>query len=185
MSGRLNLVLRLEERQTDRVRVSVLVAPTRDPVPLDGVAICLVDEGREALSPRMLLPLTGTLAHPIGSSVEVRAVGDIPDGSLVLVTAWIDGVAVEATCPADPCPDLRDHVTGRTAVHLPRRRPPLGALAADERCRLGRHFPWLAPKRPCPPRVVDDAGETARALTDDLGLDPDDADFVASLLAED
>lgn len=189
MPGRLSLLLRIEQRQPDRVRVSVLLAPTDDPVRLDGVALGLVDEDGEALSARLLLPVAGVLSQPMASTVELRAHDDIPEGSQIVGTAWTDSGEVDVSCPADPCPDLQDHMRGRRAIgiHLTRRKGRehgLDEIEPDERCRLARVFAWLAPSAPCAPRVVDGRSSIADEISDEFGLDEDTARFVRELMEE-
>lgn len=188
MPGRLNVHLRLEQRQPDRVRVAVLLAPAREPVRLDGVALGLVDEHGEALSARLLLPVAGLLAQPMESAVELRSHAEIPEGSRIVGTAWTEGGEVELSCPADPCPDLQDHLRGRRAIGTLTRRAGrahgLDEIEPEERCRLARVFHWLAPSPACAPRVVEDRTSIADEISDELGLDEETARFVRELMEE-
>jgi hypothetical protein len=192
MPGRLSLHLRLEHRQSDRIRVSVLLSPSREPVRVDGVAVELFDSDRESLSPRLLLPVSGTLCHPVASTVELRSTSGLPSGSIALATAWTDSGPIEATCPTEPCPDLHDHMRGRRTVRMsddgvdsPDWRASMEGIADGERCRLARVFRWLTPPSACAPRILEDHSSLAQSICDDLGLDGDNAAFVQELLDED
>ncbi len=184
MPGRLSMHLRLHERQPDRVRVLVGLDP-RSAIHVDGVALELVDEAGEPLSTRLILPISGTVEAAFSTTAEVRAHRPIPPGSRVVATAWTEHGIVDAACPADPCPDLHDHLQGRGLISMFRQPTALHGLAQLERCRLGKRFGWLAPAKPCPPRVVEDRGTLADDVCADLGLDDDQSEWVRGLMTED
>ncbi len=222
MQFELSLENRTEERADDspgtaRVFVNVLLAPaqavwadatppesdadrpsnrpgvTPHPVTVDGVAVMLVGPHGEALSHRLLLPIAGTLHQPMVSTVELRAIDEVPKGSRVVGLAWHNCHQWEASCPADPGTHIEAHVRGRTA-YQPRKRPPaqasvFEALTCDDRAALASAFPWLTPCEPKPPKVVEPELDTAtneeiRNFCADLGLDEEDTDWLEALLDE-
>jgi hypothetical protein len=184
MSGRLSMLLRLHERQPDRVRVAVRMCP-KQAVQVEGVALELFDGNGEPLSTRLILPISGSVEHAFSTTVELRSHGPIPEGSRVVATAWTESGPLEATCPADPCPDLHDHLQGRGLISMYRQGTPLHGLGHQERCRLGQVFGWLAPSVPCQPRVLEDHGHLVDEVCEDLGLDEEQSEWVRGLMAED
>ena len=196
-----------------RVFVNVLLAPARaawadappegdvsnrpgirpEPVTVDGVAVMLVGPHGDCMSHRLLLPIAGTLHQPMVSTVELRALDDLPKGSRVVGLAWHGSDTWEASCPADPGTHIEAHVRGRCALK-PRTRPPAQAsvfesLTCGDRASLAAAFPWLTPCEPKPPKVVEPELETAtneeiRNFCADLGLDEEDTDWLEALLDE-
>ncbi len=185
--------MQLEERLTDRVFVSVVLAPQNGPVHIDGVSVEILQCG-SAISPRLLLPIAGTLGQPIGTTVELRAGGPIPTGSRVVGTAWSGCAKVDVSCPCDPWTELEGHMRGTRAVLLGNgTMSRINALTEDERRSIVELFPWVAEPRICkePPAVdMVEAEETEEAddLVDDIcccyGLDDEDASFLRELLGE-
>ncbi|MCA9569603.1 MAG: hypothetical protein KC656_17275 [Myxococcales bacterium] len=188
----LDFDLQLTDRQPDRVLVSVLLRPGRTgPVDVQGVDVMLVCPEGEPISHRMLLPIAGTVSQTIVSTVELRGHGPLPPGTRIAATAWSAHQQWEARIPADPGTQMAAHCRGDVVVRpeedadFPDRFLPLGC---DERAALARVFPWL---EACPTelKVVDDDTLTGeddlRAYCcDELGLDEDDADWLADLLNE-
>ncbi len=191
MSLDLHFELRLEEREADRVFVSVVLAPTCGATGVDGVSLQMVDRTGEPMSARVVLPLAGEVAQPLLTTVEVRARGAIPAGSRVVGHAWRGQEQVEAACPADPGTQLEVHMRGRRIVPIPAPGLALRPLDGAERARLARVMPWIdEPARRAPerPAVVDSAPSTPEDVAEEVAqqydLDPEDAAFLKELLGE-
>lgn len=176
----------LVERQADRVVAVVHLEPEGEPVHVEGVAVELLDRGRERLSARVLLPISGELAQPLAVRVELRASDQIPVGAFIESTAWWDGEQQRVTCPTDRSTELEAHVRGRGAIPIPLGEGEFLSLTPSQRRRLARRFPWVLTAdeediarvgSSTPTAVVDDAMET-------LGLDREEAEWLKELLAE-
>lgn len=186
--------LRLEERRSDRVFVSVLLAPAQAAESvarpsLDGVSVQIFQRDGEAVSPRLLLPISGTLGQPMVTTVELRADGGVlPAGSRVLGQAWSADVVVEASCPTDMWTELGSHVQGTRNV-CARSGGKLRRLEPEERARLACIFPWMARTRMLHTEDVlepeDTEEEALDALCAEYGLEGEEAEFLKELLADD
>ena len=186
----LDFDLQLTDRQPDRVLVSVLLRPAGAPVTVDGVAVMLVCPDGEPLSHRMLLPIAGTLTHPMASTVELRGHEDLPAGTRIVGYAWGADRQWEARIPADPGTQMAAHCCGRVTLRpyddrvfadhfLP--------LSDDEREALAVAYPWLAPRHDELTVVDDDTVDDDpcfRSYCEGLGLDDDDTDWLQDLLNE-
>ncbi len=196
----LTFELRLEERRTDRVFVSVLVAPDGGEAALiDGVALQLLTSAGDALSTRMVLPIAGAVYQPMLSTVELRTRegGEVPLGCRVQGIAWAGADQLEATLPTDPYTELEVHARGRqVVVGEPDGARVLERLLPEERVRIARDFPWVdEPRVPPEPiaelEVVDNADPHGGCdpefdrMCGDLGLDDANADFLKELLGDD
>jgi len=195
----LDVELRLEERGVDRVIVSVLLAPPdQQTTRVDGVALQLHHPDGERLGARMLLPIAGEVASPMLSTVELRALdGEIPQGSRVTGTAWRGTEQVEVAIPTDPGTAFEAHVRGLERIGLQplasRPRAYLEVLLPDERAVVSALFPWVdEPMVPKPAvgelEVVDhepDNDELVDEFADEIGLDPESAEWLKDLLDED
>ncbi len=181
------LELELVERQPDRVYVSVVLTPEAEaPAALDGVALQLFSRAGDSLGPRLLLPIAGTLAQTMVSTVELRGRNlTLPPGGRVVGTVWLGADQAEATCPTDPWTELQAHVRGTRPV-IGRSDADLELLTPAERDVLTQAFPWLEPPplTALPGDVLEDEGANLDDLCSGLGLDPDEAEFLKSLLTE-
>lgn len=184
-----DIELRLEERCEDRVRVSFSLAPVRaGAAKVEGAEIRLVDAEGVELCPRALLPIAGRVTGPMSLMVELRTRGKLPVGARVVATAWSGRRQALATCPADPFVSLRDHLLGARIGMPEADEILLEPLAPELRARLACCLPWLDQ----PLRAVEVAGvleaevsHSAEDLASELGLDPEQADWLADLLDED
>lgn len=189
MAVHVTFELRLEERRADRVFVSVLLAPADPGASLDGVSVQLFQRDGEAVSPRLLLPISGVLAQPMITTVELRAEGGVlPGGSRVVGTAWNAVASVEASCPTDMWTELGSHVRGtRTVAAAPCGE--LRLLDLQERARLACIFPWMTRTAPLRTDDVlepeDTQEEEVDAFCAEYGLGEEEAEFLKELLAED
>ncbi|MCB9680678.1 MAG: hypothetical protein H6733_04330 [Alphaproteobacteria bacterium] len=184
----IELELKLEDRQTDRVVVSFFLSPTDGPASIDGAALQLVDVGGEELCPQVLLPVTGRVTGPMALSVEVRGSGPLPDGARVVAIAWCGPAQAQVSIPAQPARRLRDHLRG-AVLGLPADDDVLlEPLTGEGRLRLERRFPWIAePLRHVEGLAVLEAVDdtpTAEELKADLGIDDDCAAWLHELLGE-
>lgn len=184
----IDLLLEIRERRDDRVFVAVTLRPDGGPERVDGAALELLDPAGAELCPRTLLPLSGELRTPLTLTVELRAIGALPDGARVHALAWCghDQAAVE--CPADPDVSLAEFVAG-----LPDRAARLGEgldvypLDDEARAPLLAAWPWLVrPLRaPDVTAVLEAADRSDReVLREDLGLDDASAEWLEELLSE-
>jgi hypothetical protein len=187
----LSFELRLEERQPDRVWVSVLLVPRDGALPIDGVAVELFSRQRESLSPRLLLPIAGVLANPMTVKVELRAQTSIPPGAMVVGTAWWGPDTQRVVCPADPWTELEAHVRGKRCLGPREERPGQDFMGLDptETGRLAGVFPWLE-ARGTPPCMEGfgeplDAFDVVDEISEELGLDAENAEWLRQLLKED
>ena len=192
----IDIDLRLDERSDAKVALTVLLAPTRGPARVEGVAL-QVFLGDEPVGPRTLLPIAGTLAAPMLTSIELGAHGDepIPAGARVVATAWSGTDQREVIVPTDPGTAFEAHVRGLGPLGDPRVDPAreLEPLEGDERRRFTAHFPWMdLPRIPRGVKgqleVVDAVPtprETAADAADAFGLDDETASWLNDLLHED
>lgn len=187
--------IQLEERLNDRVFVSVVLGPNADPVHIDGVSVEILRRGN-AVSPRLILPIAGTLGQPIGTTVELRALGPIPQGSRVVGTAWSGCSKIDVSCPCDPWTELEGHMRGTRLVALNERKPSrMCILSRLERLAISTLFPWVddplvrkLEKEPVDLVIAEDHVEKEDDLVGDIcghyDLDGADAEFLRELLAE-
>ncbi len=180
--------VRLLERQSDRVIVSVILDPGATSVPVDGVGVELFSRGRDSLSPRVLLPISGTLSQAMAVQVELRAHGALPVGAFIQGQLWQSGEATCVLCPADPSTELEAHVRGRHPVAAVRSGPSsafdddLEGLLPEERERLARVFPWIELPRCAAGAACLDANDDLDELSDELGLDAEEAALLREIL---
>ncbi|NCG19344.1 MAG: hypothetical protein GWP91_10085 [Rhodobacterales bacterium] len=199
MALNLHFELRLEERQPERVYVSVVLAPA---VPglasVQGVTVQLHHRAGEPLGTQLLLPIHGDLGQPMVSTVELRSRAPIPPGAVVVGTAWKGNEQIEATCPCDPGTELQVHMRGDRVVAMAPTSDVLLELSCDERIRMARAFPWieLAPCRrsppestvmesePVEPQVSTDADFDTDGVAAEFDLSDEDAAFLKDLMGE-
>ena len=188
----LHFEVRLEERLVDRVFVSVVLAAKSDAgTVVDGVSVQMLTRQGNALCPRMLLPISGTLTQPMVSTIELRALGKIPVGARVSGTAWTGKQQFEASCPCDPGTALGVHMRGLRLLPLTSDTPFLLSLDPGQREVLVALFPWLNGPMVATetPGILESSGPDSEELMDDFAekfdLDPEDAEFLKNLLAED
>lgn len=182
----LNLDLRLDERQSDRVMVSVRLEPDDDCRTVDGVALQLCDASGDDLGPRLLLPISGQLSGPTLTRAELRSLRPIPEGSQVVATAWWGQEQIEVSCPSARGTCLEFHMRGRTRVALPSNTE-VRPLSRGERAVLVQVMPWIAEIRPQPQRgAIEDVEpeDTAEGFVEEYGLDEENAQWLEELLAE-
>jgi hypothetical protein len=188
----LKFELRIEERGTDRITVSVLLAPDPGPITLDGVALQLFTRTGEAQGVRMLLPIAGELHHAMLSTVELKSPDGIALGSKVVATAWLGAEQREASVPTDPFTELEVHMRARRRILVASSDSELERLIPEERALFARDFPWIDE-----PRLPVIAGELTVVeseeppeeeylddLVDNLGLDPESSEWLKELLEE-
>ncbi len=178
-----SLELRLDERHPDRVLVTVLLTPDVNDARLDGAALELLSHNRERLGPRMLLPIAGTLSGPICTRIELRATGGIPPGASIHGTAWWGDDQATFSLPADPYTELEAHVRGRGGLRPCRTAMKFTQLGREEIRKLQAAFSWLSgatPKVKAPEPEV----ELTEEITEELGLNDEDAAFLRELLNE-
>lgn len=185
--------LQIEERLRDRVYVSVVLRPTDEDAAVEGVAVQVVSRTGEAISPRLLLPISGTLSSTMVSTVELRGLtGTIPRGSKIVGSAWLGSEQIEFQTSADLGPTLGAHLRADHQL-WPRSQGNFSMLTDQEQCELAEHLPWLD----CwtKPRSVEeedgvlegeeDAGDPVEAFADALGLGEEDSEWLRKLLNED
>lgn len=184
--------LELADRAEDRVHVTVSVVPSDEPAEVEGLAVQLVSRKGEPLSPRLLLPVAGHLAGPLMTTVELRATeGLIPTGARVQGTAWGTTFSLESACPADRWTELAAHLKGQPCAGSVTRGVALVPLDGKEREAIVERLSWLAEcpwcegNEPLEAVAEEDVEEDDFSeAVDDLGLDPEDAEFLKDLLAE-
>jgi len=182
----------MEERASNRIVVSVLLAPIGPDVRLDGVSLQLQGRQGEALSARMVLPIAGALTQPMLSTLELRpTIEELPAGARVVGTVWQGNDQREASLPTDPSTAFERHVRARCRVQPedPEDAPELVMLPAAQRARLTAIYPWISE-----PRVSRSSGELAVVeneddigvdeVMDELGIDAESAEWLKDLLAE-
>jgi hypothetical protein len=195
--GRVSLALkfelRIEERGTDRITVSVLLAPEQGPTLLEGVALQLFNRTGEAQGVRMLLPIAGELHQAMLSTVELKIPEGIALGSRVVATAWRGAEQREASVPTDPFTELEVHMRARRRILAMGSSIDLERLIPEERALFARDFPWI--DEPRMPQIAGeltvveseetvDEEEYLDDLVDNLGLDPESSEWLRELLDE-
>ena len=186
----LTFELRLEERCTDRVVVSVLLSPAGGTPRIDGVALQMITRTGEPIGIRMLLPISGELHQPMLSTVELKAADGIPAGTRVVGTAWQGADQREAIIPTDPFTELEVHIRARRRLGSLPGSQELEPLTTAERAVIAKDFPWV--EEPRLPAVADelaileseDTGHAIDDLVENLGLDEDSAEWLKELLEE-
>lgn len=195
MALRLRFDLRLQSRQPESVVVSVVLEPLGDPAQLEGVSLQILGSRGETVSARMVLPISGALAHPMVSTLELRALDDtIPPRCRVVGTAWNAQDTLEASIPTDPFTELQSYVQGLRRVGMDGEAEPLAELerlAPEERERVAELYPWVeqprVPKATAQLTVVDHEPsdeEALDSLLDELGIDEESADWLKGLMDE-
>ncbi|MEN0066069.1 MAG: hypothetical protein AAGA48_28260 [Myxococcota bacterium] len=188
----LEFELRLEERANEQVVVSVALAPNDEPVEIEGVALQWSTAEGEPISARLLLPIAGTVAQPMVSSVVLNAFRAIEPGCRVVATAWAGTTQIESSIPTDPFTELEVHVRGRKLVNPEEGEREPKPLDSEERQRLMARYPWLA--EPRLPKVAGELGVVdSSSSTDDVvdevaenyELDEESAAWLKELLSED
>lgn len=186
--------MKMDERQVDRVRITVRLTPDGQATPIDGVAIELVSRQQESLSPRRLLPVSGVLDAPLGMCVELRCSGPLPPGAMAVGTAWHGEEQWRAMCSADPWTDLEAHVRGKRCLAgslADLRR--LASLRTPEIHKFLHKFPWLA-RSPCRPPgelpdmldiPTDEEDPLVQEMCSELGIDAENAEWLKELMSED
>lgn len=188
----LDFDLQLTDRQPDRVLVSVLLRPASDePVAVDGVAVMLTSPDGESLSHRMLLPIAGTLSHPMASTVELRGHAPLPQGTRIVGLAWAGDRQWEVRIPADPGTQMAAHCCGKVTLRVHDDRvfaEHFLPLSPEELATLAVAFPWLAPCQDeltvVDDTTMDEEDAEFRAYCEELGLCDDDADWLEELMSE-
>lgn len=186
----LRFELRLEERCSDRVVVSVLLAPASAAPRIDGVALQLFTRTGDPLGVRMLLPISGELHQAMLSTVELKVQGGIPTGTRVVCTAWCGTEQREASIPTDPFTELEVHMRARRRLGPLAGCDALEPLTSHERALIAKDFPWVEePRVPVAAAELsvvesEDSTDSVDHLVDDLGLDRDDADWLKDLLKD-
>lgn len=186
----MKFALRLEDRQDDRVFVTVCLSPESDAVDVQGVAVELRTRGGEPLGARLMLPIRGELSSHIAFMTELRARDDLPRGSEIRGTAWWAGGQLETVIPTDPGTCLEQYCRGG-GVRLDPLDP--DDLPVDlhrlERNALVRTFPWMhrfrAPEERPESQILEEQPEDLAAdIASCYGLCDEDKAFLAELLAE-
>ena len=185
----------LEERRADRVVAIVRLESEGEPVALEGVAVELLDRGRDRLSSRVLLPIAGELAQSVAVRVELRAFDEIPVGAFIEATAWWEADQRRVVCPTDTSTELEAHVHGRGAIPLAGEDGEFLSLTPAQWRRLAGRFPWLvslhdavaSPGGVAPGATEggeDALGETLEETLEGLGLEGDEAEWLKELLGD-
>jgi len=192
MSLDLDFQLRLEERGSDRVVVSVALAPRNQPVVVEGVALQWKTTTGEPISAQLVLPIAGTVSQSMVSSVVLHAFRPIEPGCRVVATAWATNAQVESSIPTDPFTELEGHARARRTVNPDEGEREPRRLSDAERTRLAVRYPWVNE-----PRISKIAGELGVVdsspstdamvdeVADDFELDEESAAWLKELLAED
>ena len=187
----MKFALRLEERQPDRVFVTVCLSPEADAVDVQGVAVELRTRAGEPLGARLMLPVRGQLASPLALKTELRARDVLPHGSEIRGVAWWAGGQVETIIPTDPGTCMEAYCRGG-GVRLDPIDPddlPVD-LHRTERAALERAFPWMrgfrAPdERPESQILEEQPADLAADIASCYGLCDEDKAFLEELLADD
>lgn len=184
----LNFEVLVEERAEDRVFVSVCLEPRGGEFHIESVALQLFSPTREAISPRMMLPIAGALSGPVLTRVELRSKGPIPVGSSVVATAWDTVEQHTATCPTDVLSEFGAHLIGSRLVTPAESDAEFRSLDDEEREALAKSLPWMRPETLS--TVQENIQEPledpdyADRVAEDLGLDEEAADWLKELLNE-
>ena len=196
MSMGLEFDVRLEERRSESVVVSVWLDPLGDLSHIDGVSLQIVGPQGERVSARMVLPIAGQLQQTMVSTLELRPLedgpGEIPQGSRVVGVVWRDTEQLEASIPTHPFTQLQAHVRALRRAALRPEDETLEPLSPAERADLAALFPWVNE-----PRIPHHAGELEVVenepsdeeafdeLVEDLGIDEESAAWLKDLMDED
>jgi hypothetical protein len=175
----------VSEAKGDRVLASIRLASDRPGQAVDGVTLQLLSAEGEELSPKFLLPVSGSLFGPVTTSVELRSrTGALPSGAEVVGTAWWSDGQLTVRRSTDPRSSLFAHARP-SRPRLPMWTDALIELIPEERAVLSRLLPWTCVA--CVPRPLDaETDESPRPeLPEDLDLDPGDAEWLRDLLTED
>jgi len=188
----LEFQLRLEERGSKRVVVSVVLAPMSEPVLIEGVALQWKTIDGEPVSAQLVLPIAGTVAQPMVSSVVINAFRPIEPGCRVVATAWAGTSQVESSIPTDPFTQLEVHARGHKVVNPDEGEREPSVLADVERSRLAEVYPWV--NEPRVPKIAGELGVVDSTPSDDAlvvemvedyDLDDDAAAWLKDLLQDD
>jgi hypothetical protein len=174
----------------DRVFVTVCLSPEATAVCVQGVAVELRHPSGDALSARLMLPISGELAGPLALRTELRSRDDIPRGSRVHGTVWYAGGQLDASCPTDPGTSLEAFAYG-SPIRLPNANDSQGPtdLSPTERCALLAAYPWMSRYR-SPVQDEDDSfipeqpADLASDIADTYGLSDEDREFLQELLTD-
>ena len=183
----ISIDLRLDDREDDRVWVSVSLCPEDDVHTVDGVTLQLCTRDGECLGPRLLLPISGQLAGPLVTRAELRSMEPIPRDSRVVAVAWWGHEQIEVSCPSDLGTCMAFHMRGVSGVPLPEHAA-IRDLEPEERDALAQHLPWVREIRVVSePGLLEplDTEESLDEVLDDLGLDEENARWLKELLTED
>lgn len=194
----LTLEVHLEERLHDRVRALIRLSPNNGVMGIEGVAVELFDEDRNALGPRVLLPIAGQLSDSLVMRVELRCEGALPPGAMILATAWHGADSTKAMTTTDPWTAFEAHIRGKRCVCSGAVIPfdddlLLEGMTAKERHALSSKLPWIGEKLrpPSDPRYTSEKEpllphmDVVDDITDELGLCDEDKELLRELLRED
>jgi hypothetical protein len=181
-------VIEVRER---RIEVGVCLTPEGPPTSVDGLAVELRDRFHEAISPRVLLPISGVLAGALSIKAELRADQDLPRGALVVASCWGEHGDLETATPTETATALELHMRGCNPVAPADHMYGPERLLCEEREALARAFPWVAnfhircKGETDGPIVVEEPHEIqVDDFLDSMGLDGEDAELLRSLLEE-
>jgi hypothetical protein len=177
----------VDDRQADRVWVSVSLSPEEESHTVDGVALQLCTRDGGCLGPRLLLPISGQLAGPLVTRAELRSMEPIPRESRVVAVAWWGHEQIEVSCPSDRGTCMEFHLRGITREPLPDRTA-IRNLEPGEREALAAHLPWVNESwAVSDPKQIEplDTEESLDDVVEDLGLDDENARWLKELLTED
>ena len=185
--------LRLVLQHSDHVVVSAVLEPSQEGTLIDSVALQMVGSKGEAVSAKMVLPISGQLKQSMTFTLEMRPLdGDIPVGSRVVAVAWIDREPLQAWVPTHPYTQLHAHLSALQRLDPNEGERQLEPLSPEERERLAEEHPWVnEPRMPVAHGLLEvvehepDEDEALDDLVGDLGLDADSAEWLKDLMTED
>lgn len=187
----MQLELHLDDRQCDRVYVTVCLTPEGGSAVVHGVAVELRTRQGEPLSARLMLPISGPLPAPLALRTEVRARTDLPRGARLHGVVWSSEGSLESSCPTDPGTTLEAYAYG-SPIGLGTPDPLKGPhdLTDDERASLVRAYPWMgryaSPARVEDSQVIEEQPQDLAAdIAASYGLSDEDRSFLEELLADD
>lgn len=193
----MQLQIHLDERQSDRVFVTVCLSPQSECAQsecttVQGVAVELRSRSGEPLSARLMLPVSGPLPGPLALRTELRARDDLPRGARVHGIVWWAKGQIEVTCPTDPGTTLEAYAYGSSIGLEPSDPSPQPRdLSNTERRRLYLAYPWMARYR-APSHTSDEdhileeaPSDLASDIADTYDLSDEDRAILEELLAED
>ena len=179
------------QKKEDLVFVVLELLPLEsgEPVELDGVALELLGPTEERIGSRLILPISGNLSGPLKTQAELRSPEPIPAGCSVHATAWMTDQSVSTSMPVDPLNELESHMRGSRLVLPEDKDNPKPLTQREIRC-LGDVLPWLLSQSDLGESEEDfdgpiDTEESIDELTDELGLDEEEARWLKELLEED